>query len=430
MLRHKVHKVSLPNGVEGLVIDTPKTGVVTAEFSFRAGEFLLDTKKWETAHMLEHVLLGANKDFPRARDFQAAIEQNGAYSNASTSVYDVTYEFEAADFEWQRVLKLLLDALSTPKFLDEEFASELSNVREELISRSNSHFRHLNITMRKEMGLCALTDPERVDLLDDLKREDLLEHYKNTHTLTNCRFIISGHFAGEYSEIEDLITHHLKINKGRGRIEMPHEVPVRPEEPIVIRKPSVPNIYLILDMYAPRIFSEKEYWSLNLLSNMLTETMYSTIFGVAREKGWVYGMGSSTTRVGSASGWWIGAQVSKTNSEPLMRLIRDECIRVRDGDIEESDFEAARKNLLGKTMRSGQTSSGIVSQYSAYYATNEPANVNRQVSMIESITKENVRKIMHEMCEANLWGLGVLGSTSLVPARKLHAYAAEIFKDC
>lgn len=427
MLRHKVHKVTLPNGVEGLVIDTPKTGVVTAEFSFRAGEFLLDEKKWETAHMLEHVLLGANKDFPRARDFQAAIEQNGAYSNASTSVYDVTYEVEAADFEWQRVMKLLLDAISTPKFLEEEFVSELSNVREELISRSNSHFRHLNITMRKEMGLCALTDPERVELLDSLNRDDLVEHYKKTHTLSNCRFIISGHFAGDYSEIEALIESHLKINKGRGRIALPEEIPTRPDDPIVVRKPSVPNIYLILDMYAPRVYSEKEYWCLNLLSNMLTETMYSTIFGVAREKGWVYGMGSSTTRVGSASGWWIGAQVSKTNSEPLMRLIRDECIRVRDGDIDESDLEAARKNLLGKTMRAGQTSSGLVSQYSGYYATDEPANVNRQVSMIETITREQIQKLMAEMCDAKLWGLGVLGSTSLVPARKLHGYAAEIF---
>ncbi len=427
MLRHKVHKLTLPNGLEGLIIDTPKTGVVTAEISFRAGEFMLEKEKWEAAHMLEHVLLGANDDFPRARDFQAAIEQNGAYSNASTSVYDVTYEVEAADFEWQRVLKLLLDAISTPKLLQEEFESELSNVREELISRSNSHFRHLNITMRKEMGMCALTDPERVELLDGLKREDLVEHYKKTHTLSNCRFIISGHFAGDYTELTELIKKHLKINKGRGRISMPDEIPVTPEDPIVIRKPSVPNIYLLLDMYVPRIMSEKEYWAMNLLSNMLTETMYSTIFGVAREKGWVYGMGSSTTRVGSASGWWIGAQVSKTNSEPLMRLIRDECIRVRDGDIDDEDFEAARKNLLGKTMRSGQTSSGLVSQYASYYSTNEPASVNRLVSIIESITKEQARKLMVEMCDAKLWGLGALGSTSLVPARKLHGYAAEIF---
>ena len=39
MLRHKVHELSFKSGLKGIVIDTPKTGVVVAEVSFRAGEF-------------------------------------------------------------------------------------------------------------------------------------------------------------------------------------------------------------------------------------------------------------------------------------------------------------------------------------------------------------------------------------------------------
>ena len=89
MLRHKVEHVTLSSGLQGLIIDTPKTGVVVAEVSFRAGEFLLPREKWETAHMMEHVLLGANKQFKKARDFQAAIEQNGAYSNAFNLIGDI-----------------------------------------------------------------------------------------------------------------------------------------------------------------------------------------------------------------------------------------------------------------------------------------------------------------------------------------------------
>jgi predicted Zn-dependent peptidase len=65
---------------------------------------------------MEHVLLGANRDFPKARDFQAEIEKNGAYSNASTSVYDITYEIESAHFEWQRVLVLCLTVLVRQNF--------------------------------------------------------------------------------------------------------------------------------------------------------------------------------------------------------------------------------------------------------------------------------------------------------------------------
>jgi predicted Zn-dependent peptidase len=117
VLRHTVKELVFASGLRGLVIDTPKTGVVVAEVGFRAGEFLLKREKWETAHLMEHVLLGANKYFQKHVTFKQQFEQNGAYSNASTSVYDITYEIESAHFEWERVVGLLLDAISTPKFL-------------------------------------------------------------------------------------------------------------------------------------------------------------------------------------------------------------------------------------------------------------------------------------------------------------------------
>lgn len=428
MLKHRVEHVKLESGLEGLIIDTPKTGVVVAEVSFRAGEFMLPKDKWETAHLMEHVLLGANKYYKKARDFQAAIEQNGAYSNASTSVYDITYEVESADFEWQRVLGLLFDAISTPLFLQEEFDTEKSNVREELMSRSNNHFRHLNLGLRQQMGLCSLTDQERIELLDGVYREDLLMHYKKTHTLPNARFVIAGNFNGHYEEVIELINERLKLSKTGKRIALPIEKPITPTEPLVVRKPSVPNIYLYIDMYVDRVFDEKESYALQLLSTLLTETMYSRIFGTAREKGWVYGMGSGSAFLSNATGWWMGAQVSKTNSQPLLRLIRDECLRIRNGEIDEEDFEAAKKHLLGKTMRSGQTASGLANQYGKYYMNDEIEDLNKISVRLGSIKIQDCIQVFQELCSEDLWGIGVLGSTSLVPARKLHGYASEIFK--
>jgi len=427
MLRHKVHEINFGSGLKGLVIDTPKTGVVVAEVSFRAGEFLLDTPKWETAHLMEHVLLGANKNYKRARDFQADLEQNGAYSNASTSVYDITYEVETAHFEWERVVGLLLDAISTPKFLQEEFDSELSNVREELISRSNNHFRHLNAALRQQMGLASLTDTERVELLPDVNRRDLINHYKNTHTLANARFIIAGNFNGDFSVVEQLFKKHLKLEKGKKRIELPEEKAKILQEPLVLRKPSVPNVYMYLDLYLDRYLDTKERVALQILCTILTETMYSRIFGTAREKGWVYGMGSGASYAKDLSSWWLGAQVSKTNSQPLMRLIKDELLRLNDGNIEEVDFISAKKHLLGKTMRSGQTAGGLVNRYGQFYVNDETTNLNKLPSLIKGVSKKQCSDLFKEIISANTWGLGVLGSISPVPARKLKDYVEEVF---
>ena len=100
-MRHTVTEISLQNGAEGLFVHIPSASVMTFDFNFRAGEYLVDPAKWEVPHLMEHVLLGANELIPRARDFQAELEKNGAYSNASTGVYDITYEAECADFEWE-----------------------------------------------------------------------------------------------------------------------------------------------------------------------------------------------------------------------------------------------------------------------------------------------------------------------------------------
>lgn len=406
-----------------------KTGVVVAEVSFRAGEFLLEKERWETAHLMEHVLLGANAYFEKARDFQAAIEQNGAYSNASTSVYDITYEIESAHFEWKRVVGLLLDALSTPKFLQEEFDSEASNVKEELISRSNNHFRHLNAAMRQQMGFASLTDQERVELLAGVTREDLVTHYKKTHTLSNARFIIAGNFKGDYREVEEIFNQRLQLAPGKSRIELPIESAHKIEEPLVLRKPSVPNIYLYVDLYVARSLDQKEKLAMHVLSTMLTETMYSRIFGTAREKGWVYGMGSGVTFSRDLTSWWLGAQVSKTNSQPLLRLIRDELLRIRHGEIDDEDFDSALKHLLGKTMRAGQTAGGLVERYAEYYVDGVVEDLNALPKLLKKITKKQCMALFNELIDEDCWGLGLLGSTSVVPARKLKKYLSEIFED-
>ncbi|HMT18411.1 MAG TPA: insulinase family protein [Candidatus Saccharibacteria bacterium] len=429
MLRHKIHEITLENGLKGLIIDTPKTGVVVCEVSFRAGEFLLKKEKWETAHLMEHVLLGANKYFKKARDFQAAIEQNGAYSNASTSVYDITYEIESAHFEWQRVVGLLLDAISTPKFLQEEVDSELSNVREELISRSNNHFRALNAAMRQSMGMISLTDQERVELLHHVTRQDLVKHYSETHTIENARFIIAGNFKGDYTSIETMFRERLVLKQGNGRIAMPDEVPLKLDDPLVLRKPSVPNIYLYFDMYLHRQLNARERIAMQVVSTYLTETMYSRIFGTAREKGWVYGMGSGAVYAKDLTGWWLGAQVSKTNSAPLLRLVRDELVLLHEGVVDDEEFESARKHLLGKTMRAGQTASGLVSRYGSYYADDIIENVNLLPKMTKKIDKKLCIDIMRELIDQNCYGIGMLGSISLQPARQLKSYIESVFPE-
>ena len=420
-MKHTVDEVTLKNGAKGLLIHIPDASVMSFELNFRAGEYLVDEKKWETPHLMEHILLGANEKFPKARLFQAEIEKNGAYSNASTGVYDITYEAECADFEWDRILDLLLVSITKPLFLQEEFDAEFGNVREELNARANNHFRHLSLALRKDYGFMAKTDQERLKLMERVKLDDVCAHYKRTHTSRNLRFIIAGNLTPKRHEAIVETLSSIDLPKGTGRLALPDERPQTQTRPLYIQNKTVKNVYFYVDTFMKRRMSEQEGDALGLVNTMLTETLYSKILGTARERGLVYGMSSGFGQTKHTSNWWFGAQVSQKNAPALFEIMISELQKVFDGDIATDDIEAAKNYSLGRFQRSAQTVGGTASGYSGRYFFDEVIEDYYQVpKRIKEITKSSIVDVSKALFKDDIWGVGVLSNCDKQLVGELH----------
>jgi predicted Zn-dependent peptidase len=429
-MKHTVSELILKNGAKGLLIHVPNASVVSYELNFRAGEYLVDEKKWETPHLMEHILLGANELFPKARLFQAEIEKNGAYSNASTGVYDITYEAECADFEWERILNLLVVSITKPLFLQEEFEAEFGNVREELTARSNNHFRHLSLALRKEYGFMAKTDQERIKLMDGVTLEDVRSHYKKTHTARNLRFIIAGNITPRrHDAIVDRLE-DIGLPLGHGRLTLPNERPTTQRKPLYIHNKTVKNIYFYLDSFMNHRMDELETDALGLVNTMLTETLYSKILGTARERGLVYGMSSGFGQTKQASNWWFGAQVSQKNAPALFDIMVSELQKTFAGQIASDDIEAAKAYSLGRFQRSAQTVGGTAGGYSGRYFFDEVIEDYYQVpKRIKAITKTSIVDISRSLFVDDIWGLGILSNCDKELVRTLHAQLGQLWED-
>jgi predicted Zn-dependent peptidase len=427
-VKHTVNELQLSNGARGLLIHVPDASVMTYEINFRAGEYLVESDKWEAPHLMEHVLLGANKQFPRARVFQAEFEKNGAYNNASTSAYDITYEAECADFEWERILDLTLTAISQPLFLDEEFQAEFGNVREELSARSNNHFRHLSLALRETYGYAAKTDQERLQLMENVNLADIQAHYKRTHVATNMRFIIAGNITpGRQKQIEHMFE-AIALPKGRSRFVLPKEVPKHLKHPLYIHNDSVKNVYFYLDTFMSKQLTEAESDALSLANTLLVETLYSKILGTAREHGLVYGMSSGFGQALLNSSWWVGAQVMPKNAAKLFEIMTRELNNVFEGDLDHADIIAAQQYSLGRFQRSAQTVGGTAGGYSGRYFFDDTIEDYYQVPQrIKRITKESIVEIMRAMFAENIWGLGVLGSCGEEFADQMQSQVAVLW---
>jgi predicted Zn-dependent peptidase len=427
-MKHTVTELTLKNGAKGLLIHIPDATVMSFEFNFRAGEYLVDPKKWETPHLMEHILLGANKLHPKARLFQAEIEKNGAYSNASTGAYDIAYEAECADFEWDRILELLIVAITQPLFLKEEFEAEFGNVREELAARSNNHFRHLSLALRQKCGFMAKTDPERLELMDNVKLKDVRDHYQRTHTTRNMRFIVAGNITPRRHDLLVNALEAFDLPKGRARLALPNERPGHQTEPVYVHNKTVKNVYFYVDSFMKRRLTDEESDALALLNTMLTETLYSKIFGTAREKGLVYGMSSGFGQSKQSSNWWFGAQVSRRNAPALFEIMKAEIEKVFNGEIAPEDIEAAKAYSLGRFQRSAQTVSGTSAGYSSRYFFDEFVEDYYQVpKRIKAVTKTAIVDIAQAMFADKIWGLGFLSASEKEFAEELQTHIAPLW---
>lgn len=427
-MKHTVSEVVLNNGARGLLINVPEATVMSFEINFRAGEYLVPREIWEAPHIMEHLLLGANKRIPKARQFQAEFEKNGAYCNASTGTHDIIYEAECADFEWDRILDWLLVAICEPLFLEEEFHAESGNVREELTARSNNHFRHLSIALREAYGFYSVTDKERLRLMSNVTLDSVRKHYKNTHNSSNMRFVISGKItATRRKQIKELLE-SIDLPKGNGRKELPDETPQTLTKALTIRNKTVENYYFYFDTFLRRRMNNDELAAMGLLNSMLTETLYSRILGTARERGLVYSMSSGVGYDLNSTNWWFGAQVRPDNAHALFDIMISQLKEIFDGHLTKEEIDAAKQRRLGGYQRGYQTVSGMANYYSnPYFFDDTFIDYYTLPDRIKSVTKTRIVQGAQDLFSEKVWGLGILGNPATGEVEQLTSQLNDLW---
>ncbi|HSX18299.1 MAG TPA: pitrilysin family protein [Candidatus Saccharimonadales bacterium] len=419
-MKHTVDKVELKNGAKGLLIDVPGATVTSYELNFRAGEFLVPKRKWEVPHLMEHIVAaGANEYYPDRQIYQSELSKNGADSNAYTSYYSVSYVGEVADFEWDRVLGLLFKGLTKPLFLKQEFDAESGNIRDELTSYTNNHFRELASELSRSFGFNVATDRQRIDLMKNIEREDLIEHYKKTHFASNIRFVIAGSLRGRRSEVKKIIE-EIELPKGPGRIKLPLEKARKPQKPVFVANETVPNIYLIISTHLNDIISTRDDDALGLARIMLTETLYSKIFGQARDRGLVYHVSSGHHLSNRVTEWFLSAQVLAENAQALSDIVMSEVKKIQNGIIDDKELEGAKQYALGSFQRSLQTVNSVASAYGRYFFDGYVEDMRTIPARIKAVTKSDMARAMRQMFSEDLGSVGILGGTDSTLSQKLY----------
>ncbi len=418
-MQHSVELVELKNGAKGLLINVPNATVMNFDFNFRAGDYLAPAGKWDTAHIMEHMVLGANKRYASSVEFSKIFEQNGAYSNASTGSYHMTYVAECADFESERILDLLCLSIEAPLFLASEFKAEKANVREELKSRRNNHGHELSLAVSSRMGLADLPYTERAKQLDTITLEDVVAHYRATHTASNLRFMIGGDIQKSRDAILARIE-AIELKKGKGRIALPDEPLKTVTEPLVKQKSDVENLYYRYEVGLGLLMKTEEIDAVDALNALLFGSMHSRVFGKAREQGLVYGIGYGDYRSRDESLFYIGGQVLPENIETLFELFSKELHAIADGHITQEELDMVKLSALGSFKRGTQTVAQLIDSYTSWFVFDDKIEDYYEIpNRINALTVEAIIKEAQRIIKHDTYSIGFAGSTKGINATKL-----------
>lgn len=419
-LQHTVEEILLKNGMRGLLIDVPGSSVVSYEIHFLAGNYFSPSAKvQQTAHLMEHMAFGGTKEFPTQERFSQEFTKNGAYHNAATWQYEMSYYADCALMEWDRILGLQKLAITEPLFTEEILKAEKGNVREELTGQENNRRRILWQKTLRAMGDKMFIDAEKVKTVNNVSLSDIKSHYKKTHTLQNMRFS----FAGDLSKHKDYIVSELegwKLDKG-SRLDVPVQT-LHSAPPVAIYRKDMPSIIFTIMIALNRKYTEEEKLVLNALNHILTGTHHSRILGKARTRGLCYGMGSAVgVDADTISRFEIGGQVSTENAPALFELIAEELAQAAKGDITETELDSAKQYGLGTHQMNGQTVGGVNSWYASQYF--EDATIDlmeRAPERIGAVKREDMQKLMKELLNTGEWTVGVIGAMRKPEVKKLY----------
>ena len=409
-MKHSVEEITLKNGAKGLFIDIPGASVMATRIQFRAGMmYAKDKRVYEIPHLVEHLAFGANAKFKDEQEFEAEFTKNGAYHNAWTSDISVCYETECADFEWERIMNLQKVSICEPRFNEEELKSEKSNVRSELTGYMNDYYRLLWPRVQQAVGEDILDLAARRETIPNIELKDIREHYRRTHTAKNMLFIVAGKIKGRKHKLIKMLE-EWTLKEGE-KFEIPM-TDLHSSEAVSIRRKDASNITFGFSLVTPRHLNPSEVFAMNCLNHILNGTTNSRIFGTARKRGLVYGMGSSIASNAHNSYWDFDGEVNIENAEALFELIQMELMKTLNGEITDKDFEAAKSYALGRFQMGAQTVGQIADYYADGYFTNETIErYDNMPNMIKGIDKFKMIELAREFAGSGIKGFAAVSST-------------------
>ncbi|MFW2439616.1 MAG: M16 family metallopeptidase [Arenicellales bacterium] len=391
----------LDNGMRVILKSRHGARNVAIRLDVGIGNFDFSCHKQEAAHFLEHLLFTGTSQYTET-ELDELIKQHGGEWNAYT--YDESTIFEIDIFsEYTDVaLKALSEIISDSVITDENFKLSRNIIyrerggrpswlrkflyRHEIVSTATHKSR--KIILKGSRSYCR-----SLDTLENIEYQDIIDAYTYFYVPNNMTLVITGDF--DMKKIQDQIQQQFgKLTKQPVERDIPrvqdfNEGPVRFSsslKPIVSESSNGGLVFRTNGYVSP------DYYVLLVIEEFLTNRLYENIR--ARE-GLTYAPDAQLIASREDGVFQLSAEVNEKYMDKVIRLMHDEVVKLREGDVTDEDISITIKSLLRNWGRGLESNSSVADYYIDFlHEVDLKGGFIDQESYLEGITPKDVRRVV------------------------------------
>ena len=407
-----VKEIVLDNGLKVLLLENHKSPAVTFQVWYRVGSRNEKDGKSGLSHFLEHMMFKGTPSV-KPEEYARIIAKNGGRSNAFTTS-DVTVYFATMSRDKIGIeLEMEADRMANALLGDSFFEPEKKVIQEERRLRTDDN---PTAALDEVTSAVAYTvHPYRrpvigwMDDIQNLSRQDLVDHYKAYYVPNNAFIVITGDFSTD-EILPKIKAAFEKIPRGPEPPKVRAEEPLQKGERRVVFKREAELPFVMMFYHAPNLKSPDNF-ALDLLTVVLAGGRSSRLYhDLVYEKRAARSVDASYSSVSvDPGGFTVMAQLMPGKEPPevehevdaMLDKIKSELISDRElqkaKNQIESSFIYAQDSIFGQAMKIGY-----------YEATGDWRQMDRYIEGIRRVTREDIRRVAKQYLDADRRTVGVL----------------------
>ena len=407
-----VKEFVLENGLKVFLLEDHKSPAVTFQVWYRVGSRNEKDGKSGLSHFLEHMMFKGTPSI-KPEEYARIIAKNGGRSNAFTTS-DVTVYFATMSRDKIGIeLEMEADRMANALLGDTYFEPEKKVIQEERRLRTDD--KPVAALDEVTSAVAYTVHPYRrpvigwMDDIQNLSRQDLVDHYKLYYAPNNAFIVVAGDFSTE-EILPKIKAAFEKIPRGPEAPKVRAEEPPQRGERRVFLKKEAELPFIMMFYHAPNLKSPDNF-ALDLLTVVLAGGRSSPLYhDLVYQKRLARSVDASYSSVSiDPGGFSITAQLMPDKEPPevereidiLVDKIKSELISERDlqkaKNQIESSFIFAQDSIFGQAMKIG------------YYEANGGwRQMDQYIEGIRRVTREDIRRVAKEYLDRDRRTIGVL----------------------